>query len=134
LASLFERWQIDTRKLSRYTSEEILRLAQQGNVLIRGWGAAALFRDVPQVISVRVCAPMAFREHVMMERLSVRDADAVRQEIERFDAAHAETMGASFNVDREDTPLPHGSEHRSYAGRRLREGHLPTGAGPSIPR
>jgi hypothetical protein len=24
LASMFERWQIDTRKLSRYTSEEIL--------------------------------------------------------------------------------------------------------------
>jgi hypothetical protein len=36
-ASLFERWQIDKRKLSRYTSEEIVQLAQQGNVLIRGW-------------------------------------------------------------------------------------------------
>jgi hypothetical protein len=39
-ASIFERWQIDKRKLSRYTSEELLTLAQQGNVLIRGWGAA----------------------------------------------------------------------------------------------
>src|ERR1700681_2776977 len=29
-ASIFERWQIDTRKLSRYTAEEILTLAQQG--------------------------------------------------------------------------------------------------------
>ena len=66
-ASIFERWQIDTRKLSRYTSEEILALAQQGNVLIRGWGAAALFRDIPQVISVRICTPMALRVRLMTD-------------------------------------------------------------------
>ena len=60
-ASLLERWLINRRKLSHYTSEEILRLAQAGNVLIRGWGAATLLRDMPEVISVRVCAPMAFR-------------------------------------------------------------------------
>jgi hypothetical protein len=54
-ASIFERWQIDKRKLSRFTSEQIFRLAQRGNVLIRGWGANALFRDIPQVISVRIC-------------------------------------------------------------------------------
>jgi hypothetical protein len=57
-ASIFERWQIDKRKLSRFTSEQIFRLAQRGNVLIRGWGTNALFRDIPQVISVRICAPI----------------------------------------------------------------------------
>jgi cytidylate kinase len=106
-ASIFERWQIDTRKLSRYTAEEILTLAQQGSVLIRGWGAAALFRDIPQVISVRVCTPMALRVRLMMERLGVKDADALRQEIEHFDAAHAKTMRASFNVERDDALLYH---------------------------
>jgi cytidylate kinase len=106
-ASLFERWQIDKRKLSRYTSEEIVCLAQQGNVLIRGWGAAALFRDVPQVISVRVCTPMASRVRVMMQRLGVEDADSVRQDIERFDAAHARTMRASFDVSWDDALLYH---------------------------
>jgi cytidylate kinase len=106
-ASIFERWQIDTRKLSRYTSEEILALAQQGNVLIRGWGAAALFRDIPQVISVRICTPMALRVRLMTERLGIEDADAIRQEIERFDAAHAKTMRASFNVERDDALLYH---------------------------
>jgi cytidylate kinase len=101
-ASMFERWQIDKRKLSRYTSEEILSLAQQGNVLIRGWGVSALFHDVPQVLSVRVCVPMAVRESVMMERLGAKDLDFIRQEIERFDAAHTDTMRATFDVDREN--------------------------------
>ena len=106
-ASIFERWQIDKRKLSRYTSVELLTLAQQGNVLIRGWGAAALFAQIPQVVSVRVCTPMDLRVHLMMERLGVNDADAMRWEIERFDIAHAKTMLASFNVDRDDALLYH---------------------------
>ena len=106
-ASLFERWAIDKRKLSRYTTEEILSIAQQGRVLIRGWGAATLLRDMPHVISVRVCASMNFRIGVMMERLRSKDAEAVRQELERFDAAHARTLRASFNVEQEDALLYH---------------------------
>jgi osmotically-inducible protein OsmY len=42
-----------------------------------------------------------------LERLGVQDADAIRQEIERFDAAHAKTMQASFNVERDDALLYH---------------------------
>ncbi len=106
-ASLFERWAINKRKLSQYTTEEILSIAQQGSVLIRGWGAATLLRDMPHVISVRVCASMNFRIRVMMERLGSKDADAVRDELERFDAAHARTLRASFNVEQEDALLYH---------------------------
>lgn len=106
-ASLVERWQMNKRKLSRYTTEEILRLCLQGNVLIRGWGAAALFRDLPQVISVRVCAPVAFRNRVLMERVGVNNAEAVREEIERYDAAYARTMRDSFGGDRDDALLYH---------------------------
>ena len=106
-ASLLERWLINRRKLSHTTSEEILRLAQEGNVLIRGWGAATLLRDMPQVISVRVCAPMAFRVRVMMQKMGIKDPEAVRQEIERFDAAHIRVMRESFNVEREDPLLYH---------------------------
>jgi cytidylate kinase len=106
-ASIFERWQIDKRKLSRFTSEQIFRLAQRGNVLIRGWGANALFRDIPQVISVRICAPMELRERLMMDRLDVRDVENVRKEIERFDSARARTMRASFNINDADSLLYH---------------------------
>ena len=106
-ASFMERWLINRRKLSRYTCEEILRLAQRGNVLIRGWGAATVLRDVPQVISVRVCAPMDFRVRTMMKRMGTLDAGAVREEIERFDAAHRRAMHGSFDVEQEDAQFYH---------------------------
>jgi cytidylate kinase len=106
-ASLLERWQIDRRKLFHYAAEEILRLAQQDNVLIKGWGVATLLRDLSGVISVRVCAPMDFRVRVLMDRLGGKDADAVREQIERYDAARARTMRAYFNVEQEDPRLYH---------------------------
>src|SRR5215471_6272049 len=106
-ASLFERWAINRRKLSRYTAEEILSIAQHGNVLIRGWGAATLLRDMPHVISVRVCASMNFRTRIMMERLRTKDAESVRHGLERFDAAHARALRASFDVEQEDPLLYH---------------------------
>jgi len=101
-ASLFDRWQIDTRKLSQHTLDQILNLALKDNVLIRGWGAAALFQGIRGVICVRVCAPMALRVRVMMERLGVKDAQAIQQEIERFDTGHSRAMRAAFNFDWND--------------------------------
>ena len=106
-ASLLERWQIDRRKLFHFTAEEILRLAEQGNVLIKGWGVATLLRDLSGVISVRVCAPVDFRVRVLMHRLGTKDANAVREQIERYDAARARTMRAYFDVEHEDPRLYH---------------------------
>jgi hypothetical protein len=68
-ASLLDRWKIDRRKLFHYAVEELLHLVQQNNVLITGWGAATLLRDLRGVLSVRICAPMSFRLRVLMERL-----------------------------------------------------------------
>jgi hypothetical protein len=53
-ASLFDRWQIDTRKLSQHTLDQILNLALKDNVLIRSWSAAALSQRIRGVICVRV--------------------------------------------------------------------------------
>jgi len=106
-ASLFDRWQIDTRQLSQHTLDQILNLALKDNVLIRGWGAAALFQGIRGVLCVRVCAPMAERVRVMMERLGVKDAQAIQQEIERFDAGHSRAMRAAFNFDWNDALMYH---------------------------
>ena len=101
-AALFDRWQIDARNLSRYTLDQILNLALKDNVLIRGWGAAALFQGIRGVICVRVCAPMALRVRVMMERLGVNDSEAMQHEIERFDSGHSRAIRAAFNFDWND--------------------------------
>lgn len=106
-ASVLERWKIDKRKLSRYTAQEILEFAQRGNVVIRGWGATALLRDVPNVLRVRVCAPMAFREQVLMKRLGLQSPSMARREIERSDAAHGRIMQGFFGLDWKDPLLYH---------------------------
>lgn len=104
-ASLFERWRIDRRKMSRYTAQEVLELAAKGNVLIRGWGATYLLRSVPHVVCVRICAPMPFRTRVLMKRMGIADPSAARREIERNDAAHNGTMQRMFGVDWMDATL-----------------------------
>lgn len=103
--SLLEWWTLDRKRMSRYTAQEILELAAKGNVLIRGWGATYLLSSVPHVICVRICAPMPFRESVLIERLGVGIAENARQEIERSDAAHNETMRRFFGCDWKDPSL-----------------------------
>jgi cytidylate kinase len=101
-ASLFERWKIDKQKLSRFTALEIMELVQKGNVIIRGWGASALLKDVPHVVRVRICAPMEFREQVMMKRLGLKDVSHARREIERSDTAHSRIVHGFFGLDWKD--------------------------------
>jgi cytidylate kinase len=103
--SLLERWTLDRKRMSRYTAQEILELAAKGNVLIRGWGATYLLKSVPHVICVRICAPMPFREKVLIERLGAGIAANARREIERNDAAHNGTMQRLFGIDWEDPSL-----------------------------
>jgi cytidylate kinase len=50
---------------------------------------------------------MALRVRAMMERLGVKDADAIQQEIERFDAGHSRAKRAAFNFDWNDAVLYH---------------------------
>lgn len=104
-AGLRERLQVGGRRLARYTAEEVLAMAQKGNMLIRGWGACLLLRGVPHVARVRICAPMELRERSVMQRRGVKDTSAARREIERNDAAHKRTLKWGFGVDREDSRL-----------------------------
>jgi cytidylate kinase len=104
-STLLDRWRVDTARVSRYTAEQILDLAARGNVLIRGWGATYLLRNVPHVVCVRICAPMPDRERVLMERLGLDDAATARREIERNDAAHNGTMQRLFGIDWTDPAL-----------------------------
>ena len=104
-ATFLDRWRVDTARVSRYTAEQILDLAVKGNVLIRGWGATYLLRNVPHVVCVRICAPMPDRERVLMQRLGINDRATARREIERNDAAHNGTMQRLFGIDWTDPAL-----------------------------
>jgi len=98
-SSLLERWRIDRSRIRHCTAQEIFELAAKGNVLIRGWGSVYLLRSVPHVLSLRICAPMEFRERVLMQRLNLKDRAAARLEIERDDEAHNGTMRRMFGID-----------------------------------
>jgi cytidylate kinase len=104
-APLWERWKIDSKRMSRYTADEILQLANGGNVLIRGWGAAQLLRDVSHVLCVRICAPMTHRVAAMVERLGVSDAKEIRGEIERNDNTHSRIIQRQFGIDWRDPEI-----------------------------
>lgn len=104
-ASMWERWKLDEKRMSRYTALEILELAAKGNVLIRGWGATYLLKSIPHAVCVRICAPMAYREGVLKDRIGLKDEATARREIERNDAAHTGTMQRLFGIDWRDEQL-----------------------------
>lgn len=104
-ASVRERWAADEKTISIFTAEEVLDLAAKGNVLIRGWGATLILRQVPHVPCIRVCAPLELRIKRLMERLETDDEDLVRREIEGDDAARHSRMSEHFGVDWGDPTL-----------------------------
>jgi cytidylate kinase len=93
-----DKWRNARVRDGYMTPEEVFELALEGNALIRGWGAPKLLKSVPNVLAVRVCAPMEFRIEQMQERLGV-DARTARREITRSDAAHSRTFLNFFDVD-----------------------------------
>jgi cytidylate kinase len=97
-ASLLERMWAPDERIALFTAEEVFDAAQQGDVLIRGWGSTLLLRPVPHIPCVRVCAPMAARIETLMKRLDTDDEAYVREEIEASDEAHAAAMQGRFRV------------------------------------
>ena len=104
-ASLFERWGVNERDLSLYTTEEILDVAERGNVIIRGWGATYVLRDIAHIPCIRVCAPLELRCTEVMDRVGLADPPLARREVLHNDAAHARTMSHLFHARYEDPLL-----------------------------
>jgi cytidylate kinase len=99
---LADRWKVDASALALFTAEQILDIALQGNVVIRGWGATYLLRSVPHIPCVRVSAPLPLRITYMMQRMGTDDYDKVLHEIRRSDAAHARILRRQFGANYED--------------------------------
>jgi cytidylate kinase len=102
-AGLLERMTADRTSLFIHSADEIIGMCLQGDgVVIRGWGATHLLRDIPHVVCVRVCAPRNVRLQRMMERLNTSDGALVAEEIHRNDEAHTAIMRRHFGVQWSD--------------------------------
>ena len=97
-AGLVERLRTDERSVAVYTAEEVLELADRGNVVLRGWGATRWLREVPHVLCVRITRPLARRVDWVMEHLDIDDRAFAEAEVQRSDQAHASRMHQQFGV------------------------------------
>jgi len=96
-----ERLRTDRAALAAYAAEQIYEIAIRGDVLMRGWGATYLLRSVTHVLRVRICAPVAHRLKVLMERLGIGE-DEAHAIIATNDAVRATTMSALAPNERHD--------------------------------
>jgi cytidylate kinase len=97
-AGTIERFRADKASLAVYMTEEVLDVAARGNVVLRGWGATCLLRQVPHVVCVRVTRSFAKRVAWLQDHLGNDDAEFAEEEIRRSDRAHAARMHAQFGV------------------------------------
>ena len=97
-ASLLERVKLDKDRLALYSAEEVFTQANQGNVVLRGWGATCLLRPVPHVVCVRITRSMPNRVQWLMNHLQTDDEEFAEAEIRRSDDAHASRMQQQFGV------------------------------------
>ena len=97
--SLLERWQFQAKGLENMTVSEVYELAENDNVIIRGWGSTYLLNPVDHVLCVRVCAPLEKRVNTLTERLKTTDKTFARHEIIINDTAHGQLMKRMMHDD-----------------------------------
>ena len=100
---LFERLTVDNLKLRILTADEIMSAAEANEgVILRGWGATSLLKDVPH--AVRVCVSASRRERVkrMMKRLDMEDQAGAERIVEQNDEAAQAVMRRHFHIDVRD--------------------------------
>src|SRR5439155_13765842 len=71
-------------------------------MILRGWGATSLLKDVPH--AVRVCVSASRRQRVkrMMERLELNEQAAVERIVDQNDEAAQAVMRRHFHIDVRD--------------------------------
>ena len=100
---LFERLTTDQVSLRILTADEIISLAASGEpVILRGWGATSLLKDVPHAVRVCVSASRRTRVKRMMERLDTVDQVSVERIVDQNDQAAQAVMRRHFHIDTRD--------------------------------
>ena len=84
---------------------KILLLAyEQGNIVVEGRGGQGLFRNKPDVLQVRVLAPVQKRVEYLMKRDGC-SGEVARQKVKEADAAQADYITRYFDADISDPAL-----------------------------
>lgn len=100
---IWERLTVDDIKLRVLTADEIVSAAEASEGLIlRGWGATSLLKEVPH--AVRVCVSASRRERVkrMMKRLEMQDESAAGRIVDQNDESAQAVMRRHFHTDVRD--------------------------------
>src|SRR5882762_2500031 len=98
-----ERLTVDNLKLRILTADEIVSAAENNEgIILRGWGATSLLKEVPH--AVRVCVSASRRERVrrMMQRLEIDDQPAAERIVDQNDEAAQAVMRRHFHIDTRD--------------------------------
>ena len=98
-----ERLTVDNLKLRILTADEIVSAAENNDgIILRGWGATSLLKEVPH--AVRVCVSASRRERVkrMMKRLDLEDPIAAERIVDQNDDAAQAVMRRHFHIDVRD--------------------------------
>jgi cytidylate kinase len=100
---LLERLTVDNLKLRVLTADEIVSAAEHNEGLVlRGWGATSLLKEVPHCVRVCVSAPRRERVKRMMKRLDLDDPIAVERIVDQNDEAAQAVMRRHFHIDVRD--------------------------------
>jgi len=100
---LLERLTTDQLTLRILTADEILSIAESGEpVILRGWGASSLLKEVPHAVRVCVSASRRTRVKRMMERLGTDDKVKVERLVDQNDEAERAVMRRHFHIDTRD--------------------------------
>ena len=100
---LIERLTTDQLSLRLLTADEILSLAEsEGGIVLRGWGATSLLKDVPHAVRVCVSASRALRVKRMMDRLGSNDEREVERIVDQNDEASGVVMRRHFHIGSRD--------------------------------
>ena len=100
---ILERLTTDQLKLRILTADEILAMAESGDgVILRGWGATALLKDVPHAVRVCVSASRRTRVRRMMQRLNTDDAEKVEHIVDQNDESARAVMRRHFHIEPRD--------------------------------
>ena len=100
---LLERLTTDQLRLRVLTADEILSMAEQDQaIILRGWGATALLKDVPHAVRVCVSASRRTRVRRMMQRLDSTDEAQVERVVAQNDESARAVMRRHFHIDTRD--------------------------------